>query len=394
MTDVSTVPADVRRAHAAYRMMVMQAARRAKGGQVRLADAFRTGEWAQRIPIGVAVLDPAAGRALIRDERLVQGWPAMMTAQAVPDGPVMAWLRDSLLCSEDAAHTRLRRFASRVFTRSRVEAARAFMREQADQLVQGFKERGHCEFVTEFASPYPAAITARLLFGLPPAAAVPIIGWTRDLSAALAPASAAETAAGEKALTALNAVCDDHIEMARRRPDGGAVAVLSEADGEGDRLTDAELRSLLILFLFAGQDAGRDQLSLIMHALADRPGTWAAMRRGEQPITDVVDDLLRDRPALQALIRTARADFSYRELDIRHGDTVLLMVTPGESGDIAFGAGVHHCLGANLARVQLTEALISLSGQLSEIKADSPGWGIPRGIGGPVKLPLTFAAVR
>lgn len=389
-------PAESTRAHLAYRMRVMQGIRRAARPEVRLGDVLGSDGWFTRLPIGISVSEPEACRQLARDERLVQGWPQMMSAQGVPDGPVLDWLRGSMLCAEGETHARLRRTAARAFSRARIEQARPDMRSRAHQLIDSFVDRGRCEFMADFATPFPAQSAAQVILGTAAAEHERVADMVARLGAALTTRSAEQAEAGGAALAALFELCDAVIEDRRRRPAGDVISDLLTPGPAGDRLTGEELRSLVVLLLFAGQDAGRNQLGLAMLSLLHRPADWSALARSAPGTAELVDRLIAARPATQALIRYATEDFQHLDAEFHRGDTVLLLVGPGEAGDpagtvSAFGAGIHYCLGANLARAQFAEALPVLAARLGPLApAGDVQWRPPMGVSGPETLPLSF----
>jgi cytochrome P450 len=374
--------------------------------QVRAA---RERNWYAGAPLGIAVLRHRECAALLRDRRLRRGSSSTLATWGVSSGPFAEWMRAILLNLEGEAHARQRALVGGAFGRRTVDALVPVMRETAHELVDRFAARGRCEFMAEFADPYPARVVATV-FGIPSGEVDRFLGLATDIGLGFGPAVAGYLPRVEAALEGLLDYCDDLIARRRREPGDDLVSALVTAETDGDRLTTAELRSLLTGPVGAALDTTRNQLGLGLLALAAHPEQWALLAERPDLAAAAVDEIVRLHPTTPALSRWAAEDLTFQGLDIPAGTQIRIMVGAANTDPVVFGtdagafditahrppaltfgAGPHFCLGAALARTELREALRLLAGRLPDISIDGPVTSRPPvGITGPVTLPLRF----
>jgi len=207
-----------------------------------------------------------------------------------------------------------------------------------------------------------------------------------------------------------------HELLGARRSDPGddLISTLLAAEAEGDRLSDVELVNLVLDVLIGGIDTTQSQFAHAVRLLAEHPDQWAALRADPGLADGAVEEALRFEPITPFTARVALEDVELRGVTFPKGTIVMVCAFTGNRErrdgapdpdvfDIAaerdrarpltFGAGIHYCLGANLARAELQEALRFLAGHVAELHLDGePVYEQITGIYGLAKLPLRVVA--
>ena len=282
----------------------------------------------------------------------------------------------NLLNMDPPDHTRLRKLVSAAFTARRV----ADLRPRVEAIAAGLLDRlpASPDLVRDFAAPLPLTVIGELL-GVPGKAAVEFRDWTNVLLNQ--PLRAVEAIAGMEAfLVAL-------IASKRAEPGDDLVSAMIAARDDGDRLTEDELVSLAFLIFWAGYENSVHLIANAVLELIQRPD-----RRG-----DALDELIRDaNPNPYAIRRFPLQDLDISGTTIPAGDTVLLDIGSAnrerDRPHLSFGHGVHHCLGAPLARLELEVALDAVFRRfprvaLTEDAADLP-WRESLRSRGVLRLPV------
>ncbi|MGH8883987.1 MAG: cytochrome P450 [Egibacteraceae bacterium] len=362
--------------------------------------------WYARTRIGLAVLRYEDCTALLGDRRLRHGFMDFLAGQGITSGPFIDWMRLMLLTLEGETHSRLRRLVSKAFTQRSIERLRPFMRAKTRELIDGFADRGECEFMEEFADPYPAWVSGELI-GIPETDFDRFVGWATDMGLGFGPAASRHLDRIEAALAGLYHCCDELIAERRQSPGDDLVSGLIAVEEQGDRLTEDELRALVVTLVFSGQGATRNQLGLAMTTFAEHPDQWVLLGERPELALTAVEELMRVNPAVPIVGRVALEDFTYRDLDIPAGTHLSLFLRtthnePATFGDasfditaerpaqLGFGGGIHYCLGAALARFEMREALPILAACLCDLQLTGPP---AVGMVEPETLPIRFAAV-
>jgi hypothetical protein len=283
------------------------------------------------------------------------------------------------------------------------------MRATAHELIDTFAATGACEFMAAFADPYPARIIAELL-GIPDDQFDAFLGWATDMGLGFSPAAAAELPRIEAALAGLYACCDELVARRRREPGQDLISALITAADDAGHLTGEELRILVSTLVFGGQDTTRNQLGLAMTTFTEHPQQWRLLGERPELADTAVEEVMRVNPTTPLVGRVAVEDFTYRGVHIPAGTYLALFLAaantePETFGDapfditaqrpvqLTFGGGIHYCLGAWLARIEMREALPILAARLPDLAAAGPVTCRPHiGITGPVTLPLRFTA--
>lgn len=388
---------------------------RPDGPEVRAA---RAAHWCARTPLGLAVLRHDKLTLLLGDRRLGQGSRRILASQGLTTGPLVEWMNTMILSMEGADHLRVRRLVSRAFTPRAVTALRPRMREIADELVDAFPDEGEdgaagtVEFMAAFADPFPARVICELL-GVPPELQETVRGWANDLGLAFTFTAAANLERIEAALAGVFAATDRLLAVRRAEPADDLLTALLTAEADGDRLRPDELRSIVASLLFAGQDTTRHQLGLAMALFLRHPDQWAMLAERPELAGAAVEEVVRVAPTTPVTGRVAVEDIEVDGVVIPAGTHLSMILAAGNSDPVVFadpygfditqprpapltfGAGLHYCLGASLARAEMAEALPILARRLGPI---APGgearWRPAFGITGPITLPLRYGPPR
>ncbi|NKI41974.1 cytochrome P450 [Streptomyces physcomitrii] len=323
-------------------------------------------------------------RTVLRDQRFSAdssrpGFPFLS-----PGRRVLGTGRTSFIRQDDPEHARLRRMLTADFMVRRTEELRPRIQELADALLDTMTAHGRREadLVPEFALPLPSVVIC-LLLGVPYADH----GFFQRLSSVMlrTASSPAEISAAQDELQAYLA---DLAGRRRGQPDEG---ILSRLAAEGE-LDDEEIASVGRLLLIAGHETTANMTALSVLALLRHPDQLARLRAGgPQEHKAAVEELLRYLTIVQdGVVRLATEDVSLGGTAIAAGEGVLCMLSsanrdeaafPGEAGldlgrdarrHLAFGFGVHQCLGQALARVELQVALGTLLSRLPELRLAVP----------------------
>ncbi|MFJ8633370.1 cytochrome P450 [Streptomyces sp. NPDC093568] len=280
----------------------------------------------------------------------------------------------NLLNMDPPDHTRIRRLVGRAFTARRVERLRTPVRRTADRLLDALGPHGTTDLIAAYAAPLPVTVICDLL-GVPEAHRRDFREWTDAL---VAPDPARPRAAKE-AVGAMLGFFTRLLADKRADPADDLLSDLVAVREEGDRLSEDELMSLAFLILFAGYENTVQLIGNAVLALLRHPDQLAALREDPARLPAAVAELSRyEGPALLAIRRFPTEDVTLGGVTVPAGETVLLSLAAANrdparfpdpdrldlardaSGHLALGHGIHHCLGAPLARAETEIALAAL----------------------------------
>jgi cytochrome P450 len=214
----------------------------------------------------------------------------------------------------------------------------------------------------------------------------------------------------ERAVEEFYEWCDALIARRRDDPADDLISVLIAAEAEGDRLTDVELRNLVLDVLAGGVDTTQSQLAHAILLFARHPEQWQLLAERPDLVGQAVEEVLRQEPVTPFTARVLTADVDYRDVTfpagtlIRVGAAAGNREAPGPAAfDIGadragarlmtFGAGIHFCVGANLARAELEEALLHLAPRMPGLRlTGDAGFGTVQGIYGLDTLQVAWDA--
>jgi cytochrome P450 len=369
----------------------------------------RESSWYARTNYGLAVLRYEEVSQFLKDRRLRQGswaWPAL---NGVETGPLVEWWNGALLNLEGDDHKRIRKLLNPAFTPGLVNGLSPRFQELANELVDGFADRGRCEFVTEFAEPYATRVIA-LMLGIPESEWERLAQLSGDLGLFLGVTIKEDLDRIEAALEGLYGYADELIAERADAPRDDFVSTLIKAQVDEDRLSHDELRVSIVLLIFGGVDTTRNQLGLAMDTFLRHPDQWRLL--GERPElgANAVEEVMRVAPTVTWITREALEDFEFQGLEIAKGTTIHLLSTsagsdPRKYGDevafditatdrprhFGFGGGWHHCIGHFVARGDMSEALPILARRMPDARPGGEARWLPKsGNTGPIELPIAF----
>ena len=337
----------------------------------------------------------AAAKAALTDRRLVRGGPGHgpFAGQLAPE--IVAAMDHHLLALDPPDHTRLRKLVAAAFTRRRSEQLAPRVQELTDRLIARFADRDEIDLVTAFAQPLPIAVICELL-GVPEADRAAFRGWTGPLVTGALVGFERYSAAASAMVTYTH----DLLAGKRREPADDLLSALVAVRDGTDALTEDELTSMVFLLLVAGHETTVNLISNGVLALLEHPGQLARLRAEPHRIGAAVEELLRfDGPLQSAVPMIAAAPTEIGGVPIPAGDVVVVSLLaanrdparlPGagaldlarpESPHLAFGHGIHHCLGAPLARVEGRIALGTLIARFPDLALAGPAGELVRAPG-------------
>ena len=350
------------------------------------------------------------------DVRTVLGDPrfsrAAVVGQDVPRvRPEMDHQVNSILNMDPPEHTRLRKLVARAFTVRRVEELRPRAAELTAGMLAGLRAAGPgADLVEHLSVPLPVTIICELL-------GVPVEDRAVFRAGADAALSTSSMTPQERATAGeeMRAYMAGLVAQRRVTPTDDLLGALVAARDEGDRLTEGELIGLGIGILVAGHETTMNQIGNMAFTLLTRPDRGAGLRNGgPEVVARAVEELLRFTPlgASAGFARIATEDVELSGVTVRAGEAVLVSVHaanrdpavfPGgdelvldraENRHVGFGHGAHHCLGAQLARMELQEAIGGLLREFPDLRLAVPAedveWRTGALVRGPRALPLAW----
>ncbi|MEP6666890.1 MAG: cytochrome P450, partial [Nocardioidaceae bacterium] len=328
------------------------------------------------------VVSHAACSQSLRDRRLGRIWHDREPAKAFE--PFNLLHRNQMMENEPPNHTRLRRKVSTAFARGHIERMRPRVQALGRDLLG--QVDGHAfDALADFAEPLPVLVIAELL-GAPMEDFASLRTWSQKIVRMYEP-SISEVVQ-QQALAASQEFADYMRQLiALRRThlrDDLLSDLLRAQQGDGG-LTDDEVLASAILLLNAGHEASVNVFGNGLVALLNAPDQWQRLVGGEVSVSTVVEEMLRYDSALQLFERTATEDVEVGDVEVRAGEKIAVLLgaanrDPAMFSDaaaldvgrdpnphLAFGVGVHFCLGAPLARVELAESLSLLAGTYPDL---------------------------
>jgi cytochrome P450 len=329
---------------------------------------------------------------LLRDPRLGQVGLELIESQGITSGPLHDWWLLIMFNNDAPVHTRLRSLVGRAFTPRRVTDFRPRIREVAAALLDRCAPggTGEFDFVDDFAHLLPSTVLCEML-GIPAEDHDRFAHWTTLINLAFSPALQPEViVAIEGALVGLGDYVGELIGKRRKHPGDDLLTALVQAEEGGDRLSHDELVAMVINLLFAGHDTTRTGLSIALMVLGCHPDQLTAVRARPALAASAVEETLRFEPLIALTTRRASEDVEVGGVVVPAGSVLALSVlsanrdprqfpdpdhfdvTRTDNHHLTFGYGVHHCIGASLARAEMQESLGVLVERFPHIELVDP----------------------
>ena len=366
--------------------------------------------WLASCPFGVMVLDREAGEFFLRTKDAV--FPGLTIAELfqITDGPLHEEIVGNIININGTDHGRLRSLVNPALAPRAVDRYRPAMRKFLQQLLGALPAHGGCEFISAFAKPYPSLVIAAVM-GAPLSDAPKLYEWSNWIQRQFdANSLISQRDRIERAVAEFYVWADALIAERRRSPGEDLITDLIAAETEGERLGHDELRNLVLNILVGGVDTSQSQLAHAVRLLAEHPDQWELLRGDPRGLAlAAVDEALRYEPITPFTARITTAELEHRGVAFPAGTIVLVSawhanrdgispdefdITADRSGlrTLTFGAGIHYCVGANLARAEMQEGLAAIAERMRTVTLDGePQFGTPSGIYGLEALPVRFS---
>ncbi len=394
---------------------------------------LRAQGWLAQGPFGYMVLDRESAEFFLRTRSAT--FPGMKIAEIfdVREGPLYEQMEHNILHVNGPDHARLRGLVNPALSPRAVEryrpAMRAFLEELLERSVsasaaaygspggsQGGGSDVRCEFVEAFAKPYPS-LTIATVMGAPLQDAPRLHHWSNWIQRQFDAASMASEREGiERAVEEFYVYAQGLLRARREDPRDDLLSMLIAAEEDGERLSDVECINLVFNVLAGGVDTTQSQLAHAVRLLAENPEQWRALVEDPELAQAAVDEALRFEPITPFTARMTTEEVVFRDVTFPEGTIVMvcaftgnrdlaedergpggpdsfdITASRGRARELTFGAGVHYCVGANLARLELREALSFLAQRVRDLQLDGePELESITGIYGLARLPIRFA---
>jgi len=309
---------------------------------------------------------------------------AELAAVRFPD-PIGARMNHHMLNADPPDHTRMRRLVSAAFTARRVESLRPRIQEITDQLLDQVAGAGEVDLIDAFAFPLPIQVICELL-GVPLDDRDDFRAWSNTIVAG--------TQSGDRlypAAVALTGYIGELIGRKRAQPADDLLSALIEVRDGGDRLTEDELSSMVFLLLVAGHETTVNLIGNGVHALLTHPAELARARAEPGLLAAAIEEFLRyEGPVETSTIRVTTEPVEIADVTVPENEIVLISLLGANrdpsrfpdadrldlgreaSQHVAFGHGIHYCLGAPLARLEGQIAIGSLLARFPEWELAAP----------------------
>jgi cytochrome P450 len=365
--------------------------------------------WLASGPYGFVALGRESCEFFLRTKDAV--FPGLTIADlfGINDGPLHEEIVKNIINVNGSDHSRLRGLVNPALSPRAVDRYRPAMRGFLEQLLDTLPPDGQVDFVEAIAKPYPSLVIASVM-GAPLSDAPRLHHWSNWIQRQFDAGSLmTEREQIEREVEEFYVYADALIDSRQRTPGDDLISSLIRAEVEGDRLSHDELRNLILNILVGGVDTSQSQLAHAVRLLALHPDQWGRLKADPRGLAlKAVDEALRYEPITPFTARIAVREIEHRGITFPVGSIILvsawhanregverdefdIAADRGGARVLTFGAGIHYCVGANLARAEMQEALAFLAERVSRLElAGEAEFGTPSGIYGLESLPVSL----
>ncbi len=360
-------------------------------------------------PHGPEVLAYDLVRTVLRDDRFAMPKGGALPAQGITSGELWEIVIKGLLSLDGPAHHRQRRLVSKAFTPRAAGRLRTTCADIIAELVYQHAGTGQCDAVADIAREYPIPIICALL-GTPREDWHLFSAWADDIFKVFDWNVVNDAPDIVRAWKELEAYLDEMVTARRDALTDDLLSAMMRAEVDGDHLSHDELLTLAATLLMAGTDTTRNQLAAAVQVFCDHPDQWRLLAEQPALAPQAVEEVMRYSPVIFMTMRIAVEDVELGGVTIPAGTFVIAntaaanhdpavyknpdrfdITREGAPAMLTFGGGIHYCLGAHLARIELAEALTIMSRRMPDMRCTGPvPWKPLTGITGPVSLPVQF----
>ena len=324
-----------------------------------------------------------------------------------PGGKPLDWL----IFQDPPLHTKLRGIIMRTFTPRAIAELEPRIRELVRGLLDRAVERGEMDVAADLAIPLPLMVIAEML-GIPEAERAPLKRWSDAILGLSDVVAGGETATGvvatfRAASAEMSPFVARLLDERRAAPQNDLLTRLVEAEVDGERLSEKNVLDFFHLLLLAGSETTTNLIGSAIVCFSDHPDQVARLRAAPEILPAAIEEVLRFRSPVQMVFRQTRRDVEIRGRTIPAGELVLAVVGSANrdprqfrdpsrfdiardpNGHVAFGHGIHFCIGAPLARLEARVALGDFLARVPRFRV-AGGWEPRKAfhVHGPTRLPI------
>ncbi|MGQ4615252.1 cytochrome P450 [Nocardia sp. R7R-8] len=374
-------------------------------------------------PLGLRLLTRYADcAAVLQNTAWSHADEAAQMHPSVPADSAAEEMPTSFLWMDPPDHTRLRTLVSKAFTPHMVSGLRPRIEQLVDDLVTNALRMGEFDLIEHIAYPLPLSIVCELV-GVPASAHPDVLRWSQDLARGFDPDPLMTPEAHEARSTASRefmAFFRHVIDQRRADPRDDLLSALGAVEDRGDVLTETELLSTCVTTVVAGHETTVNLIGSGLLALMRNPGQLALLRDDPDLIPSAVEELLRYEPPVQLTTRSATRPMTVAGADFQPGDGVVVLINSGNRDErvfddpdrldvtryhdrstppprhLAFSLGIHYCLGAPLALLEMRILLETLIRRVAVLEplTDTPPYKPNLVVRGLSALPTRFRPVE
>ena len=380
-------------------------------------ERLRTTDPMHQSPLGMVASRHAEASLVLRDKRFGKDYVERSIRRYGPkimEEPVFRSMSHWMLQQDPPDHTRLRGLVVKAFTARRVEDMRPRIQQIVDQTLDRVAPQGHMDLIEDFAFRLPVTIICDML-GIPEEHREVFYSSSRDGGRILdpVPLTPAEIAQGNASNAMAQMYFQQLFELRRKNPGDDLTTQLVQAEEDGSKLSNEELTANIILLFGAGHETTVNLIGNGLLALHRNPDQLALLKAHPELISNAIEEFLRYDSSVQLSGRVALEDIEdLGGKRIPKGESVLCLlgsanhdpavypdrpdsldITRPNVRPLSFGGGIHHCLGAQLARIEAEVAIATLLRRLPELKLDdsvNPEWRPTFVLRGLKRLPASW----